>query len=405
VDVSGGSTANHLVTGLQSGISYNITVVATSQHLPSEGVATDIKLNGLDDFQAVASEREVTFSWSAPSVSTPITGYTLSCSPPPSSSSLPRNFTSPGTYNVTGFYPGTSYSCSLEAYNMDSRGPPAIVLFTTNEDYSQFQLILKGPINCIEWVADDAFSKQEDIVSDLENMCQCRFNKSNVDEESFAACNDHFSEYVTFRARLSGTSDNDSEYLVSLLAKWVSTSPKISVDGLEMKVTNNELNCTVFLSGHNDRDCVSELSRNNDVELAVILPSVFGILVAAIGVIATIVLAVLALMKHHEQRNNPVPKQPAADKPVPEQPNNPPKRGESVDYSASSKQDEKDIPDRKLGEKDVPDSKLDMSEGDKKSADAAKKKEGSSTSEASRYGHDDKRLEQLLSKVNDGDKS
>ena len=128
-------------------------------------------------------------------------------------------------------------------------------------------------------------------------MCQCRFNKSNIDEESFAACNDHFSEYVTFRARLSGTADNDSEYLVSLLAKWVSTSPKISVDRLEMKVTNNELNCTVFLSGHNDRDCVSELSRNSNVELAVILPSVFGILVAAIGAIAAIVLAVLALMR------------------------------------------------------------------------------------------------------------
>ena len=45
MDVSGGSTANHLVTGLQSGISYTITVVATSQHLPSEEMATDIKLS------------------------------------------------------------------------------------------------------------------------------------------------------------------------------------------------------------------------------------------------------------------------------------------------------------------------------------------------------------------------
>jgi hypothetical protein len=321
------------VTGLQSGISYNITVVATSQHLPSEGVATDIKLNGLDDFQAVASEREVTFSWSAPSVSTPITGYTLSCSPPPSSSSLPRNFTSPGTYNVTGFYPGTSYSCSLEAYNMDSRGPPAIVLFTTNEDYSQFQLILKGPINCIEWVADDASSKQEDIVSDIVKMCQCRFNKSNVDEESFAACNDHFSEYVTFRARLSGTSDNDSEYLVSLLTKWVSTNPRVFVDGLEMKVTNNDLNCNVFVSGRNDRDCVSELSRKDGLDLALIVA-----LGTMVGAIATAVLAVLGIMacccktasedkvknrikdvipwcfscRDPEQPNNPLPEQAAA---------------------------------------------------------------------------------------------
>ena len=44
VDVSGGSTDNHLVTGLQSGAAYTITLVATSQHLPSERIATIIEL-------------------------------------------------------------------------------------------------------------------------------------------------------------------------------------------------------------------------------------------------------------------------------------------------------------------------------------------------------------------------
>ena len=44
VDVSGGSTDNHLVTGLQSGAGYTITLVATSQHLPSERIATMIEL-------------------------------------------------------------------------------------------------------------------------------------------------------------------------------------------------------------------------------------------------------------------------------------------------------------------------------------------------------------------------
>ena len=45
VDVRSGFTSNHLVTGLQSGISYTITLVATSQYLPSEGISTDIKLS------------------------------------------------------------------------------------------------------------------------------------------------------------------------------------------------------------------------------------------------------------------------------------------------------------------------------------------------------------------------
>ena len=87
-----------------------------------------------NNFRVVAYERNVTFSWSVPSVSTPITGYRLSCSPPPSSSSLPHSFTASGTYNLTGFYPDTSYNCSVVAYNMGSTGPPAIVSFTTKED-------------------------------------------------------------------------------------------------------------------------------------------------------------------------------------------------------------------------------------------------------------------------------
>ena len=42
VDVSGGSTDNHLLTGLQNGDSYTISIVATSQHLPSESVILDM---------------------------------------------------------------------------------------------------------------------------------------------------------------------------------------------------------------------------------------------------------------------------------------------------------------------------------------------------------------------------
>ena len=42
VDVSDGSTDNYLLTGPQNGESYTISIVAASQHLPSESIATDI---------------------------------------------------------------------------------------------------------------------------------------------------------------------------------------------------------------------------------------------------------------------------------------------------------------------------------------------------------------------------
>ena len=38
MDVSGGPTDNHLLTGLQNGTSYNISIVGTSEHFFSDGV-------------------------------------------------------------------------------------------------------------------------------------------------------------------------------------------------------------------------------------------------------------------------------------------------------------------------------------------------------------------------------
>ena len=47
-DVSGGSTDNYLLTGLQNGESYTISIVATLQHLPSESV--EVIVIGLSKF-------------------------------------------------------------------------------------------------------------------------------------------------------------------------------------------------------------------------------------------------------------------------------------------------------------------------------------------------------------------
>ena len=43
-DVSDGSTDNYLLTGLQNGESYNVSIVATSQHLPTESLTVMVDL-------------------------------------------------------------------------------------------------------------------------------------------------------------------------------------------------------------------------------------------------------------------------------------------------------------------------------------------------------------------------
>ena len=43
-DVSDGATDNYLLIGLQNGESYTISIIATSQHLPSDRVAVDMEV-------------------------------------------------------------------------------------------------------------------------------------------------------------------------------------------------------------------------------------------------------------------------------------------------------------------------------------------------------------------------
>ena len=45
MDVSGGSTDNYLLTGLLMEATYTISIVATSQHLPSDAVDDQVTLS------------------------------------------------------------------------------------------------------------------------------------------------------------------------------------------------------------------------------------------------------------------------------------------------------------------------------------------------------------------------
>ena len=86
-------------------------------------------------FTAVAGQRQVNFSWSPPLPAQQngvIIGYMLSCSPSPSS--LPLSTSQSGSFTVTGFSPNTEYSCSVVASNGLGSGPPAVIIFSTQQD-------------------------------------------------------------------------------------------------------------------------------------------------------------------------------------------------------------------------------------------------------------------------------
>ena len=58
---------------------------------------------------------------------------------------------------------------------------------------------------------------------------------------------------IVYRARLEGTSQTDSGYLISLIEEWVRTGPSLIVTGILMEV---DPKCAVAISSLSNGDCV-----------------------------------------------------------------------------------------------------------------------------------------------------
>ena len=144
--------------------------------------------------------------------------------------------------------------------------------------------------------------KHADIVTDvviaLNKMSQCGVEISDLDKLSFVACKD---VYVIFQARLSGTSDCNSEYLISILTKWVSTSQGIIVNGLEMEVANNELNFSTLVSDFDEKNYLT-VESHTVAAREIIVASLASILIVAMVTCTVIVVVVVMLKKKRSNR-------------------------------------------------------------------------------------------------------
>ena len=82
------------------------------------------------------------------------------------------------------------------------------------------------------------------MLNELSNSCQCQITADNIDQEQLA-CFVESSNYVTYQARLGGTPEQESGYLVSLIDSWVSSGPTILVQGMLMRLGED---CTTTVS-------------------------------------------------------------------------------------------------------------------------------------------------------------
>ena len=86
----------------------------------------------------------------------------------------------------------------------------------------------------------------------LTDSCSgCGITNNIIDIQSLN-CFHNSHTYVTYQARLEGTSETDSGSLISLLENWVSGRPSISVTGILMRV---EPECPVAISCLSEGEC------------------------------------------------------------------------------------------------------------------------------------------------------
>ena len=138
------------------------------------------------------------------------------------------------------------------------------------------------------------------LPEELTALCtECDITNDIVDKQSLA-CFPESPTYVTYRARLEGTSETDSGSLISLIEKWVGGGPSIIVTGVLMTVDSE---CSVAISSLSEGECSStndSTMTTNDSPISAIA----GGVVAVIVIIASAVIAMVVFVAIKHCRNN-----------------------------------------------------------------------------------------------------
>ena len=142
------------------------------------------------------------------------------------------------------------------------------------------------------------------VVKELTASCgECGISSDIIDEQSFS-CFPESPTYVTFRARLGGSSETDSGSLISLLESWVSGGATIIVSGVLMTV---DAECSVAITSLSEGECIPDTAMpasSADNTAGVI----GGVVVAVLFIIAALVVAgvvILALFLKRRQVKQP----------------------------------------------------------------------------------------------------
>ena len=99
------------------------------------------------------------------------------------------------------------------------------------------------------------------VVNQLQTSCgECAPEIEMIDNHFFV-CYPESPSHVTYRARLEGTSERESDSLISLIEDWVSGGPGVIVTGVLMTVDRH---CSVAISFLSERECPPPPANTTD---------------------------------------------------------------------------------------------------------------------------------------------
>ena len=132
------------------------------------------------------------------------------------------------------------------------------------------------------------------MLEELTSSCSdCGITNDIIDKQSFS-CFSESPTYVTYRARLEGTSETDSGSLISLIEEWVSGGASIIVTGVLMTVDSE---CSVAISSLREGEC---LTSDSSSDTGVIIAGVVVIiLIIAITIIIVAVVTLMIVKRRH----------------------------------------------------------------------------------------------------------
>ena len=128
------------------------------------------------------------------------------------------------------------------------------------------------------------------------SCAECDITNDIIDEQSFA-CFPESATYVTYRARLEGTSEINSTSLISLIEEWVSNGSNIVMAGVLMTV---DTECSVVISSLSEEKCfpsTESTTINTDSTITVITGGVVAVIFVISLTIAAVIIAVFLIMK------------------------------------------------------------------------------------------------------------